>query len=253
LKQQHVDDQQAQYHEFTTLIRGIGHEMNTPLGVGITAASVLEKKLAELSTSISNNSLTKQCLLNSVAVMQDTVALVSDNMTEAANKLSNLQDITVNDTEVHAGNYQIGRLVDEAFTLYEHDFELNNVNYTVVSEANIDQDIFIKAQMFHKVLLILFKNSIEHGFKKQQQDTITIAIKEGVDCFVINYHDNGVGLNQDCLDIIFTPYYTSNVMSDSSGLGLAIAKRIMTQQLGGNISAMTCSDGAYFSLRLPKI
>lgn len=252
LKQQHVDDQRTQYQEFTTLIRGIAHEMNTPLGVGITAASVLENKLKELSQSISSNTLTKQLLLDNVAAMCDTVTLMSGNMTTAANKLSNLQDITVNDYEVHAGSYQLDNLVNEAFTLYEHELRLGSVNYSVASEDNIDIQLSITAQMFHKVLLILFKNSIEHGFKKQQQHEITITIKDGVDCLIVNYHDNGVGLAQECLDIIFTPYYTSNVMSDSSGLGLAIAKRIITQQLGGEISAMACDSGAHFNIRLPK-
>ena len=252
LQQQHADDQRSQYQEFTTLIRGVAHEMNTPLGVGITAASVLDKKIDELTQLVTSSGLTKNKLLDTISSMRSTVALVSDNMQTAAHKLSNLQDITVNDAEVHVGEYQLDSLIKEAFVLYEKELNLSEIQCRVESDDKLGFDISIAAPLFHKVLFILFKNSIEHGFNSSTTNSIILTLKDSSENLLVDYYDNGTGLKQGILDEVFSPYYTSNKMSECSGLGLAIAKRIITQQLGGDIKAMACTSGVHFKIRLPK-
>ena len=62
----------------------------------------------------------------------------------------------------------------------------------------------------------------------------------------IHYTDNGIGIEDDQINAIFTPFYKGKNNHTGMGLGLSIAKKIVTQQLQGNISVIDSNEGVHF-------
>lgn len=103
-----------------------------------------------------------------------------------------------------------------------------------------------------QVLTNFLANSLNHGFEGLAQGHITIAaVQEGADV-VLEYADNGCGIAPGNLQHIFEPFYTTKLGRGGSGLGLYIVYNLVTNVLGGSITAhSTPGAGARFVLRLP--
>ncbi|WP_300545906.1 HAMP domain-containing sensor histidine kinase, partial [uncultured Pseudoalteromonas sp.] len=68
----------------------------------------------------------------------------------------------------------------------------------------------------------------------------------------IHYKDNGNGISSNELSSIFTPFFKGSSNQSGLGLGLSIAKKIVSQQLQGDICVQESDAGAHFLISLPK-
>ena len=64
---------------------------------------------------------------------------------------------------------------------------------------------------------------------------LLIKIEEGVDDVVVAITDSGTGIEENVLEKIFEPFYTTKEKGKGTGLGLDIVKSFVTKQ-GGSIS-----------------
>lgn len=252
LNHQRLLDEQLQQQELTTLIRGVAHEVNTPLGVGVTAMSIFDAELAKLETAFHSNQLSKQSLEKALSTMRKSVDLITANIQSAAHKLSDLQDITFSESLDKAKSFSLTELISEELDLLVESIPASNISVRVNSSKTEEDTIFINSLLIHKVLSILFNNTLAHGFSDAINAEIVVDISSCSDAFLIEYRDNGSGIQSSNLEKIFYPFFKEKAGANSSGLGLSIARNIVVQHFNGSIVAKPSDTGAWFSIRLPK-
>jgi len=102
------------------------------------------------------------------------------------------------------------------------------------------------------VVTNLVTNSLTHGFPDGRAGHITLTVREDAGTVVLQYADDGDGIPPEHLKRIYDPFFTTRRGGGGSGLGLHIVYNLVTQRLGGSISASSePGAGARFEVRFP--
>ena len=250
---QRIEDEKQQLEDITMLIQGISHEINTPLGVGITTASIIESNIENIQQKLNDKSLNQKTLINCLNTMPASAKLLSKSLGDSAEKVTTLRELLANDYSTTGKSIALYPLIKGALDKYKNELNSHQVKYDIEHNENLDTQAFISAELFLKVLHILCKNSFEHGLVGVENPAIEIKFKNYPKVIKLHYLDNGKGIDEADHKKIFSPFYSTNRTSGCSGLGLSIAKSIITQQLHGDISILKSATGVHFIISLPKV
>jgi len=102
-----------------------------------------------------------------------------------------------------------------------------------------------------QILTNLIMNSLSHGFKNMTHGEISLALTLENNNVIINYLDNGIGLNDQQREKVFDPFYTTARSTGGSGLGMSISYNLITSKLNGSIICIKAAEGAHFQIIFP--
>lgn len=251
LHQQKQAFEQQQFTELETLIRGIAHEINTPLGNCITTVDVTKLALNDTKSLLVKKQLSQQALQNTLDTLENTNELLDRNLTACAHKIRILQDLLYTKSQSSKTVITLAQLSE---SLQEHLKE--QIKYRAIkldiNYQNPHSQFEVEIELLKQVLIILLQNSMEHAFNNIADPAIEINIFNFDEVLKIHYKDNGNGISSNELSSIFTPFFKGSSNQSGIGLGLSIAKKIVSQQLQGDICVQESDAGAHFLISLPK-
>ncbi len=252
LHQQHIAEEKQKLEELSILISGLSHEINTPLGIGITATSIIESNIDNIQQKLQSKSLNQNTLTLCLSTIKESVNLLSNSLSHTAEQVEKLQDLLIcNDVNNHQ-LIELSSLVKSTLKKHKDILNIGNVKYKIKHHEHNDTLAFVAPHLLKQVLLILCKNSLEHGLADIPTPSISIEFENHLDLIKLHFRDNGKGIAHSEHIKIFNPFYTTNRVMGSSGMGLSLAKRIITQQLHGEISILDSPSGVHFVITLPK-
>ncbi|MBI9098077.1 MAG: substrate-binding domain-containing protein [Spirochaetaceae bacterium] len=233
-----------------TLVSGIAHEMNTPLGVCTTASSYLAGELESIQTLFKNKQLKQSDFENFFNCCQESTNLINTNIEKASNLVSKFKEISVDKTSIERKVINISQFLKE-FALSSYDI-LHKINSKLEIVCHEGIEINSYPVEFYTIFSNLLSNSLIHGFDNEKEKKILIKVeKENFD-LRITYSDNGKGIKKEIIDKIFDPFFTTNRTKGGPGLGLHIVYNIVTQILGGTIECSSLrGNGVVFNIRIP--
>ena len=95
-------------------------------------------------------------------------------------------------------------------------------------------------------------NSLIHGFENKTKGAIKLIISKSDDELLIDYSDDGRGLDKGTLDMHFDAFFTTRRGKGGSGLGTHIMYNLVTQTLGGGIEAFSEPEkGLQYKITIP--
>jgi len=232
------------------LVAGVAHEINTPVGIGVTAASHLEVTVREFCELYDEGRASKRNFDRILDLCRESSAIILSNMKRAASLIQSFKQVAVDQSSHEIRRFYIGRYVDEV--LMSLKAELRNSPCTVKTLCPVDFQVTTYPGALSQVLTNLIMNSIIHGFEEQMSGAIVIDVKKSGSNVLIIYSDTGKGIHKENLKRIFDPFFTTRRGSGGSGLGLNIVYNLVTQTLGGQISCTsTVGEGTWFELEFP--
>jgi signal transduction histidine kinase len=236
-----------------SLVAGISHEINTPIGTALTSASHLSERTAAYVKLFQAGTLKKSDLERYFALAKETCELMLANVQRAAQLVQSFKQISVDQTSAERRRFDLKTYIDEILLSLRPRLKRTPHRITVECPRELAIDSFPGA--LSQVLTNFIMNSLAHGFEEGRPGTITIRVSEASETEVeIDYSDNGRGIPKQHLTRIFEPFFTTKRGAGGSGLGLHIVFNLVTQTLGGSIRAMSLEgSGATFLLRLPKV
>ncbi len=252
LHHQHIEDEKQQLEDLAMLIRGISHEINTPLGIGITTASIIESNIGNIQQKLTEKTLNQKMLINCLKTIKESAKILSKSLETSADKVTILRELLADDYEAACQQIALYPLVKIVLGKYQHELNSHKVKFHIEHPSDFDSQVFIAPELFQQVLLILCKNSLEHGFIGIENPAIEIKFSNYPNVIKLHFFDNGKGIDESAYKKVFSPFYSTNRISGCSGLGLSIAKSIVTQQLHGEISILQSAIGVHFVISLPK-
>ncbi|MDR0736184.1 MAG: histidine kinase [Zoogloeaceae bacterium] len=233
-----------------SLVAGIAHEVNTPLGIGVTAASHLEESVIALERAFAAGAMKKSDLANFLATCQETVEIILGNLTRAANLIQSFKKIAVDQS---SEAWQVIALKD-----YLKDIIVSLTPKLKKTRIRVDircpEDLRFNTMpgALSQIVANLVGNSLIHAFAEGEEGVITLTVKPGKQGIVLIYKDDGKGIAREHLPRIFEPFFTTRRGQGGSGLGLHLVYNIVTRNLGGSIGVSSVpGEGATFTLDLP--
>jgi two-component system, NtrC family, sensor kinase len=232
------------------LVSGVAHEINTPIGVCITASSYLSR----ISEDMGQTRLSGTASIKNYSDFLDETseaAKMIENSLETAVKLINSLKMMTEIKQLEP--MQIFSVCD---ALNE---TIANANKSLKPNQVITLDCCSKTllsgsiEAFCQIFSSLIANSLFHGFENRQDGEIDIHVEEKNGHIEVLCSDNGVGIPEEYLDKIFNPFFTTKRAKGNTGLGLFAVYQLLTLYFDGKvICESTPGEGTRFTLTFPQ-
>ncbi|MCF2950030.1 ATP-binding protein [Paraglaciecola aquimarina] len=232
------------------LVAGIAHDVNTPLGVSITATSFLQERLAKLEVAYKDKSLTGSTMSSFIEDAQQTTTLLTSNLNRASDLISSFKQVAVDQTSEAVREINVSQYLNEVVQSLAPNFKKTQHTIDINCPDNISIQCApgVLAQIFTNMIM----NSLIHGFENITNGHIKIAISQQQKSLFIDYSDNGKGLDADNLNKHFEAFFTTKRGKGGSGLGTHIMFNLVTQTLEGKIEVFSEPDqGLQYKIELP--
>lgn len=217
------------------LVAGITHDVNTPIGISVTASSYLREKLDTLDQSLLNKELTQTQLKKFIEEGRESLNLLDSNLHRASDLISSFKQVAVDQASDAIRDINLKSYIEDLVqSLQPH---LKKTNHQVRLECA--DDIFIRcpAGALSQIFTNLILNSLRHAFDGISEGLMIISIRLDGETLKVHYSDNGNGLSEAQLKRLFDPFFTTKRDQGGSGLGTHIVRNLVTQTLSGEISA----------------
>lgn len=232
------------------LVAGIAHELKTPLGVGVTAASHLEESSRDLEQQYQANRMKRSDLERYIKVTRESTTMILENLRRASEQIQGFKQVAVDQTSDHQRQFNIRAYINDIFLSLRP--ELRKTSHQVTISCPEDLEIESYPGAFSQIITNLVMNSLVHGFEDKEDGEILLSVSfEGTTLWII-YQDNGKGIPPERLPKIFDPFFTTKREQGGSGLGLNIVYNLVTQKLHGCITCESVPEQeTRFIIRIP--
>ncbi|HZW14224.1 MAG TPA: PAS domain S-box protein [Noviherbaspirillum sp.] len=236
-----------------SLVAGIAHELNTPIGNSLMVASTITDQTQALSHDFRNAGLKRSTLENYIDDAEKAGDILVRNLQRAADLVNSFKQVAVDQTSSQRRAFSVAEAVSEIMlTLWP---TLKKTAFVV--KQDIPDSIVMDSYPgpLGQVIANLVNNALLHGFEGRQSGTVTISAEAGDTGWMeLTVRDDGVGIPAANLNRIFDPFFTTKLGAGGSGLGLNIAHNIVKGILGGRMRVQSePGAGSTFILSLPLV
>ncbi|BAL26335.1 sensor histidine kinase [Azoarcus sp. KH32C] len=236
-----------------SLVAGVAHELNTPLGNSLTVASALSQLVQGFNEQLEAGTLRKQTLVDFVAQCRDAASLLEKNCRRAAELIGNFKQVAVDQTSMRRRRFDLRQSIEEVLSTLHPKLKHTAYGLELAVPAGIELDSF--PGPIEQIVANLVNNSLQHGFEGRSEGHIHIAaeVVSGGQ-ILLHYSDDGAGIPDAIAKRVFDPFFTTRLGRGGSGLGLYIVYNLATAALGGTIELTSgAGRGARFDLRFPRV
>lgn len=234
------------------LVAGVAHEINTPVGVALAAATHLQAETETAFRLYKAEELTGDDLEAYFATASEAGRLMAVNSRRASELIQSFKRVAVDQTGEGLRVFGLRDYLNEIILSLTP--KLKRTNHRIVIDCPSDLEMESRPGALSQCLTNLLLNSLTHGFAKIQAGTVTIQVRcPDSDSVEITYADDGAGIAEDIRHRIFDPFFTTRRDAGGSGLGLHIVYNLVRGSLKGDIRLDDESEqGCAFILTLPR-
>jgi signal transduction histidine kinase len=242
--------ERAKFASLGTVVAGVAHEVNTPIGVGVTAATALKQATQRLQKKVEAGELKKSDLLSYVEVATRSSDILEANLGRAAELVRSFKQVAVDQSSEAIRVVELGQYIHDVMTSLRP--ELRKAGHGVTVDAPDPVELETTPSAIWQIVSNLVMNSILHAFEPGQRGHLTISVTRAEEAAIIVYRDDGRGMSPDVRRRIFEPFFTTRRGQGGSGLGLSIVYNLVTKTLGGTILCTSAQDvGTEFMITIP--
>lgn len=234
------------------MVAGVAHEVNTPIGLGVTASTLLQDKLADIQRAYEEKKLTSSQLAKFLAESKENLGIIYRNMERAASLISSFKRVAVDQSNENRRQFNMQQLVNEVLlSLRPH---LKKTQHQIIVNCPAGLELDSKPGPINQILINLIMNSLIHAFEHIEQGEINISVDVQQSNCQLVYTDNGAGVPESIKKRIFDPFVTTKRGEGGSGLGMHLVYNLVTQALNGKIQLdSTLGHGIRVSIQFPVI
>lgn len=234
-----------------SLVAGVAHELNTPIGNSLMLASSLQDKREEFAAKIAAG-LRRSDLLEFMEYLSEGIGSLLSSLNRAGELVASFKELAVDQTSSRRRKFNLHDIINETTMMQGPGLRRAGVSLHNEIPAGIMMDSY--PGPLGQVIGNLLNNALKHGFEGRQRGVITIsACVEGERAELV-FADDGCGIKPEHLPRVFDPFFTTKLGQGGSGLGLHILYNLVTGALGGTVRLeSTPGEGTRFFLSLPLI
>lgn len=232
------------------LVAGVAHEINTPIGISVTAASLLRDEVKTVRELVEAGKLKRSTLDEFAETSSQTAEMILSNLARAADLIQSFKQVAVDRSTTDQRDVVLAQFLDEILLSLRP--RLRKTAHEIAMDCDPDIRIHTQPGALAQVITNLVMNSLLHGLDDSVPGKISLAISPSEFGVTMRYLDNGRGISAEVLPRIFDPFFTTRRGSGGTGLGLHIVYNLITSTLGGQIQVSSKpGEGVEFTLLLP--
>ncbi len=239
-----------------SLVAGVAHEINTPLGIGVTASSTLAEKTAEFSQIYHSGAMKRSQLTKFLQTTQQTSDIILSNLNRAAELIKSFKQVAVDQCSESRRSFKLKEYLQETLTALRPKFKGSKHTVEIQGDESIILDSY--PGVLSQIVTNLVINSLIHAYSREDRGLIAIDFQTACSFYgqgeeiILSYTDDGQGIPPEIKKKIFDPFFTTKRGQGGSGLGLHLVYNLVSQKLHGTIECQTqVGIGTKFTIRFP--
>ncbi len=234
------------------MVAGVAHEINTPLGISVTLASLISTRVQDSERDLEAGRLRRSELKRFFDETREACDLMLSNLQRGADLVHSFKQVATDQASDEYRHFDLGELLNNIVTTLGPVWRKAGHQVKVVSLNPIEVDG--QPGVISQIMTNLITNSIIHGFEPDQKGSITITTAlEPSDIVELRYTDSGRGISRQIRDKVFDPFFTTRRGSGNTGLGLHIVHNLVVGKLFGSIDLDSDEGhGVRFTVRFPR-
>ncbi len=236
-----------------SLVAGVAHELNTPIGNSLLMASALQEKTDEVSHKFDEQTIKRSDLQSFIGASQEASALIMRSLRNAADLVNSFKQVAVDQASAQRRQFNLEQASCEIVATMMNQVRKSGHTVDISMPADIVMDSF--PGPYGQVIINFINNALLHAFADRTGGHMVLAATVKVPGRVlISFSDDGNGIDPENLARIFDPFFTTKMGQGGSGLGLNITYNIVTSLLGGTVRVeSTVGKGTAFYVDLPLV
>ncbi|MCM8739067.1 PAS-domain containing protein [Azospirillum sp. A1-3] len=235
-----------------SLVAGVTHEINTPVGIALTGASLLAEKTRALRHLFEAGALRRGDFAEFIDIADEATQLMLLNIERATRLIQSFKQIAVDQASEERRVFELNTYIHEV--LRSLGMRIRRSGHTVAVHCPDDLTIDSFPGAFSQILTNFVINSLLHGYDPgvRGQLTVTVTAMDGEVELV--YADDGRGIPAELHGKVFEPFFTTSRDRGGSGLGLNIVYTLVMRTLRGRLRLDSAPGaGTAFTLRFPRV
>ncbi|MBI4647722.1 MAG: PAS domain S-box protein [Bacteroidia bacterium] len=231
------------------LVAGVAHEINTPVGIGITAASTLSDITRQLNVLYKQGKMTQSCFDDYLENAVASSDLILSNLQRTGELIKSFKQVSVDQVTEQKREFNFGSYVQDIVRSLHPKLKHTKLNVEVDCKNDIIMNSF--PGPFAQIITNLIINSSIHGFPDNDEGLLRLEATTDNKNLTFIYSDNGKGMAPEVFKKVFDPFFTTDKQR-GTGLGMHIVYNLVTHKLKGDIKAWSePGKGVRFTIVVP--
>jgi signal transduction histidine kinase len=232
------------------LVAGMAHEINTPVGIAVTAASHLVERTAELRSAWQAGSMKRSTLDRYIENVKDSGRLILTNLERSNELVQSFKQVAVDQSSEARRTFRVRSYLEDILRSLRP--TLKRTPHLVEIDCDPGLALTSYPGALAQVVTNLVLNSVVHAYAEGVSGRISLAAAAHDGGVRLVYKDDGRGIPEEVRQHIFEPFFTTRRAAGGSGLGLHIVYNLVTQRLGGAIAVDSAAGkGTRFTVDIP--
>ncbi len=235
----------------STLVASVSHELNSPLGNSLIAASTCGDLAQRFARQLEAGALKRAELSSFVTQMQDGSRMVERNLHRAVELVKNFKQVAADQASEQRRSFELSAVVKEVIDTLSPSLK----RYTHVLAVDVPKGIVMDSYpgALGQVLINLINNAYLHAFEARSGGQVQVVANDQGTHVELRVADNGAGMSEADLAQMFQPFFSTKIGDGGTGLGTTIVENLVNDTLGGGVQVeSTLGAGTRFNIRLPK-
>ncbi len=234
-----------------SLVAGVAHEINTPVGTGFTAASFLEQRGRECRQLFEQGNLRKSDLENFFRDLSESTEMISQNLARAAELIRSFKLVAVDRTSEERRLFALHDYIHHVLLSLRPRLKHTHIQVEVLCPEHLEINSF--PGVFSQIITNLLVNSLQHAFLPEEEGKIIVEVVVTEGDILFCYSDNGCGMKEADRARLFEPFFTTARHRGGTGLGMHIVYNLVTQVLKGSIQCSSSpGQGTRYEIHIPS-
>ncbi|MEM7030554.1 MAG: PAS domain S-box protein [Chloroflexota bacterium] len=232
------------------LVAGVAHEINTPIGIGVTSASLMAQKTDVLRNLYQQGKMKRSDLEKYLDTAGESSDLVLANLDRAAQLIQSFKKVAVDQSVEESRLFAVKAYLDDV--LHSLAPKLHETHHTIHLEGDDNLEIDSYPGILSQIVTNLVMNALMHAYDPTDEGNMTLNFTSSKNRLQLMFKDDGCGIPAENVSKIFDPFFTTKRGQGGSGLGLHIIYNLVTQKLAGSIRCESeVGSGTQFIINIP--
>lgn len=236
----------------TTMVAGMAHEINTPVGAGVTANSYAIELLTSFKQAYEADELTEKKFYNFIDEITKTNEILRHNLSRTSVLVNSFKQVSVDQTLDELQIIKMKTYLEQILVSLTP--ITKNTSAEIILQCDEELQAYTYGGALSQITTNLVVNAINHAFKNTKHGTLIISAQQSSDNEIyLSFKDNGCGISEVDKIHIFDPFFTTQRTHGGTGLGLHILYNLVVDKLRGTVSCTSkLNEGSQFDIYIPK-
>jgi signal transduction histidine kinase len=234
-----------------SLVAGVAHELNTPIGNSVTVGSTLQFQVDDLAQAFQKGELRRSTLQLFLENAQRGTDILMRALTRASELIRSFKRVAVDQSSDQRRVFDLQTTLREVCLTLEPMYKNTRFELTLALPDKVEMDSFPGA--LGQLVTNFVSNALQHGFEGRERGQMHVrAVAYGSDQVSLQFSDDGIGMTEETRNRVFDPFFTTKLGQGGSGLGMNIVYNIVHDVLGGSIQIASSPDaGTLITVLIP--